>query len=108
MRCRCLVPDTTPAYAHTMQNNIVPFPIPPRVPAGLSIIAFGDVHGHLDLMEAILTKAQARAALKPDRRHIVISLGDLVDRGPNRPGVVQGHARGAGLESTSSEAITRR
>ena len=88
MRCRCLVPDTTPAYARTMQNNIVPFPIPPRVPAGLSIIAFGDVHGHLDLMEAILTKAQSRAALKPDRRHIVISLGDLVDRGPNSAGVV--------------------
>ncbi|MDT3377006.1 metallophosphoesterase family protein [Labrys neptuniae] len=71
-----------------MQNRTVPFPIPPRAPAGTTIIAFGDVHGHLSLMEEILAKAQARARAKPDRRHIVISLGDLVDRGPDSRGVV--------------------
>ena len=41
-----------------MQNRIVPFPIPPRVPAGTSIIAFGDVHGHLDLVEDMKELAQ--------------------------------------------------
>ena len=71
-----------------MQRNIVPFPEPARVPPGLSIIAFGDVHGHLDLMEEILRKAQARALAQPERRHVVISLGDLVDRGPDSAGVV--------------------
>lgn len=72
-----------------MQNRIVPFPIPPRVPAGTSIIAFGDVHGHLDLVEDMLARASARARSKPGQRHIVISLGDLVDRGPDSRGVVQ-------------------
>jgi len=71
-----------------MQNRIVPFTIPPRVPAGTSIIAFGDVHGHLELVEDILAQASARARARPDRRHIVISLGDLVDRGPDSRGVV--------------------
>ncbi|MDQ0390244.1 metallophosphoesterase family protein [Labrys monachus] len=71
-----------------MHQTNTAFSDPPRVPAGFSIIAFGDVHGHLDLMEAILLKAQAHAARHPDRRHIVISLGDLVDRGPDSAGVV--------------------
>jgi len=73
---------------HPMQNRIVPFTLPPRVPAGTSIIAFGDVHGHLDLVEDILGQAAARARAKPGGRHIVISLGDLVDRGPDSRGVV--------------------
>jgi len=72
-----------------MHRTVVPFPEPARVPPGLSIIAFGDVHGHLDLMEEILTKAQMRAATMPERRHVVISLGDLVDRGPDSAGVVE-------------------
>jgi serine/threonine protein phosphatase 1 len=72
-----------------MQNRIEPFPVPPRVPAGTTIIAFGDVHGHLDLVEEIFAQASARARAKPDRKHIVISLGDLVDRGPDSRGVVQ-------------------
>jgi serine/threonine protein phosphatase 1 len=75
-------------YSDVMQRNIVPFPEPARVPPGLSIIAFGDVHGHLALMEEILTKAQMRAAAQPERRHVLISLGDLVDRGPDSAGVV--------------------
>ena len=76
-------------YARAMHQTNTVFSDPPRVPAGTSIIAYGDVHGHLDLMEAILRKAQARAALDPARRHIIISLGDLVDRGPDSAGVVQ-------------------
>jgi len=71
-----------------MHQTITAFPDPPRMPAGLSIIAYGDVHGHLDLMEAILRKAQDKAAREPEKRHIVLSLGDLVDRGPDSAGVV--------------------
>lgn len=49
----------------------------------------GDVHGELDALHALLTAAgydeQGRHA---DGRHLVF-LGDLVDRGPDSPGVVR-------------------
>ena len=79
--------------------DIIPFPTPPRVPPGMSIVAIGDVHGQLALLEPILRQVEARAAVRPERRHIVISLGDLVDRGPDSAGVVERLLRGvAGCE----------
>ena len=52
--------------------DIIPFPTPPRVPPGISIVAIGDVHGHRDLLDPILRQVEARAAVRPERRHIVI------------------------------------
>ena len=71
-----------------MQRKIVPFTEPARMPPGLSVIAIGDVHGHLALLDPILRQAQILAAQAPQRRHVVISLGDLVDRGPESAGVI--------------------
>ena len=77
----------------------IAFPEPPRMPAGTSIVAFGDVHGRLDLLEPILRRIETRAAQTPDRRHVVVSLGDIVDRGPDSAGVVERLLRGvAGCE----------
>lgn len=69
--------------------DIIAFPLPPRVPDGMSIVAIGDVHGHLALLEPILRQVEARAAVRPERRHVVVCLGDLVDRGPDSAGVVE-------------------
>jgi hypothetical protein len=47
------------------------------------LICIGDVHGHLDELNALLLQVQVRPG---DR---LVFLGDLVDRGPDSPGVVR-------------------
>lgn len=74
----------------------LPFPDPPRMPEGVSLVAIGDVHGRLDLLEPLLARLEARAAAEAGRRHILVSLGDLVDRGPDSAGVVARLLRGVG------------
>jgi len=66
--------------------------LPPRSFDAVYVI--GDVHGRLDLLEEMLdwvsTDAQARLRAKA----CVISVGDLVDRGPNIADVVEVFAAG--------------
>lgn len=51
----------------------------------------GDIHGHLDHLEALLQQMayvqQGGAYRHPER--MVVFLGDYIDRGPNSPGVVR-------------------
>ena len=54
----------------------------PRIPPNLSIVAFGDVHGCLDKLDPLLERIEERAAAFPEKRHLVVSIGDLIDRGP--------------------------
>jgi serine/threonine protein phosphatase 1 len=61
----------------------------PHVPEGISLIAFGDVHGCLDKLESLLKRIAERVAEFPERRHIMVSVGDLVDRGPDSAQVVE-------------------
>jgi serine/threonine protein phosphatase 1 len=61
----------------------------PRLPDNLSIIAFGDVHGCLDELEALLQRIEFYGASFPERRLVVISLGDLIDRGIDSAGVIE-------------------
>ena len=65
-----------------------------RLPDDVSIIAFGDVHGCFDKLEPLLERIAARAAASPQRRHIAVSVGDLVDRGPDSALVVDRLAGG--------------
>ncbi|WP_413989872.1 metallophosphoesterase family protein [Labrys okinawensis] len=62
--------------------------VEPRIPDGISIIAFGDVHGSYDKLEALLERVAERVAEFPERRHVLVSVGDLVDRGPDSAPVV--------------------
>jgi len=61
----------------------------PALPEGHLLYAVGDIHGRLDLLEAILDRieADARARGHVERRTLVF-LGDYVDRGPDSRGVV--------------------
>ncbi len=53
-----------------------------RVPDGQRLYAIGDIHGRLDLFEALLERLAAdHAARAPAAAHLVL-LGDYVDRGP--------------------------
>ncbi len=58
------------------------------VPAGERVYAVGDIHGRLDLFEAMIALIEADDAACEPARTTVILLGDLVDRGPDSAGVV--------------------
>lgn len=61
----------------------------PALPEGHLLYAVGDIHGRLDLLEAILDRIEVdtRASGHVARRTLVF-LGDFVDRGPDSRGVV--------------------
>ncbi|AMW34173.1 serine/threonine protein phosphatase [Haematospirillum jordaniae] len=61
------------------------------VPEGLIVYAIGDIHGRLDLLDALLEQighdiSQRRQAKE---QVLLITLGDYVDRGPDTPGVLE-------------------
>lgn len=60
-----------------------------RVPDGVRIYAVGDIHGRLDLLEALLARVEADGAERGTAQTELIFLGDLIDRGPDPAGVVE-------------------
>ncbi len=72
-----------------------------EIPAGRRVYAIGDVHGRLDLLDALLDRIHADDAARGPAETTVILLGDLIDRGPASAGVVRramaGDPRFAGL-----------
>ncbi|RZJ78993.1 MAG: serine/threonine protein phosphatase [Brevundimonas sp.] len=56
---------------------------PPAVPEGVVVHAVGDVHGRADLLEPLLKAIWNDR--QPGREHIVVFLGDYIDRGPDSP-----------------------
>lgn len=62
---------------------------PPRSTAGRLVYAIGDIHGHLDLLDRLLTAIEADVAGRAGgSRPMLIFLGDYVDRGPASAAVV--------------------
>lgn len=53
-----------------------------RLPEGVRIYAFGDIHGRADLLKDMLGVIDADVARNPVDRPIEVFLGDYVDRGP--------------------------
>lgn len=68
-----------------------------QVPEGVRVYAVGDIHGRLDLLDALLARIDEDDAARPAVRTELIFLGDLVDRGPDSAGVVE---RLMGLKET--------
>jgi serine/threonine protein phosphatase 1 len=62
----------------------------PTLPEGQLLYAVGDIHGRLDLLQAMLDRieADARESRQAGQRTLVF-LGDYVDRGPDSRGVVE-------------------
>ncbi|QQN74835.1 metallophosphoesterase family protein [Croceicoccus sp. YJ47] len=61
----------------------------PSVPAGRRVYAIGDIHGRLDLFDALIAKIRADDAARPAADTTIVLLGDLIDRGPDSAGVVE-------------------
>ena len=51
------------------------------VPADTRVYAIGDIHGRLDLLRQLEAKIVAHAAQAPVARHVLVYIGDYVDRG---------------------------
>lgn len=62
---------------------------PAAIPSGYRVYAVGDVHGELELLEQMLERIEADIAARPERRNVLVFLGDLIDRGPDSAGVVE-------------------
>jgi serine/threonine protein phosphatase 1 len=65
-----------------------PAPKLPSVPAGTRYYVIGDIHGCLDLYEAIIAAIEADDRQSPPADTRIVLLGDLVDRGPDSAGVI--------------------
>jgi serine/threonine protein phosphatase 1 len=61
----------------------------PAVPDGERVYAMGDIHGRLDLFEALVGAIEWDDKVGVPARTTVILLGDLVDRGADSAGVVR-------------------
>ena len=53
------------------------------------IYVIGDIHGRLDLLDALITKIHADLKDIPAPDPLTVTLGDYIDRGPNSRGVVE-------------------
>lgn len=60
----------------------------PAVPEGERYYVIGDVHGRLDLFDALRRAIEEDDGASPQSRSTVVLLGDLVDRGPQSAGVI--------------------
>ncbi|MBO6900200.1 MAG: serine/threonine protein phosphatase [Rhizobiaceae bacterium] len=58
-------------------------------PAGLRIFAVGDIHGRLDLLEAMADRIAVDMADSPPDDWRIVFLGDYGDRGPDTRGVIE-------------------
>ena len=59
-----------------------------KTPPDTRIYAVGDVHGRVDLLTDLRRRIAADAADAPERRRLIVHLGDYVDRGPDSAGVL--------------------
>lgn len=61
----------------------------PAVPDGQRVYAIGDIHGCLDLFDALVNAVEQDDRDRPAARTTIILLGDLIDRGPDSAGVIE-------------------
>lgn len=59
------------------------------LPPGERVYAVGDIHGRLDLLDALLAKVDADDTARAPAATTLVFLGDLVDRGPRSAEVVE-------------------
>ena len=65
-----------------------PPPKLPSVPEGTRYYVIGDIHGRLDLYDAIIAAVKEDDSKSPPADTRFVLLGDLVDRGPDSAGVI--------------------
>lgn len=61
----------------------------PALPPGERVYAIGDVHGRLDLLDALLESIRVDDGARGEAQTRLVFVGDLIDRGPDSAGVVR-------------------
>ncbi len=61
----------------------------PALPPGQRVYAIGDIHGRLDLFDALIEAVETDDREAGTAATTIILLGDLVDRGPDSAGVLK-------------------
>lgn len=61
---------------------------PATVPDGTRVYAIGDIHGRADLLDRLHEKVSEDARASDAQRHVIVYLGDYVDRGLDSKGVI--------------------
>ncbi len=76
------------------------------LPDGEAIFAIGDIHGHLDQLDALMTfiHDRIRAAYAPEKV-LVVFLGDYVDRGPQPLQCLDRVANGLGIDGVTEVVL---
>ncbi|HEY0014614.1 MAG TPA: metallophosphoesterase family protein [Allosphingosinicella sp.] len=77
------------SFVDRLRRLVTHAPPTPRGAEGRRAYAVGDIHGRLDLLDAMLAKIEADNARRPKRRTFAVLLGDLIDRGPASAGVIE-------------------
>ena len=60
-----------------------------QVSRGTRVYAIGDIHGRDDLLDELLEQIEGEIRDQPARSHVLVILGDLIDRGPGSNQVVE-------------------
>lgn len=70
------------------RRTIPSLPAIQRIPDGIRIYVFGDVHGRSDLFAKLETAIRDDLKASPAARVMIVGLGDYVDRGADSRGVI--------------------
>lgn len=60
-----------------------------QTPANTILYAIGDLHGHLSAHELLYQELETEIAKKPEKQHVIIYLGDYIDRGPQSAQLIE-------------------
>jgi serine/threonine protein phosphatase 1 len=74
---------------HTLSFGLLGDEDGPRGKVGARAYAVGDIHGRLDLLDALLRRLEEDIAGRRPKKTYIVFLGDLIDRGPDSAGVVE-------------------
>jgi serine/threonine protein phosphatase 1 len=74
---------------HTLSFGLLGDEKLPRGKAGARAYAVGDIHGRLDLLDALLRRIEEDIASRRPKKTYIVFLGDLIDRGPDSAGVIE-------------------
>ena len=66
-----------------MFKRVTPEDWPHSAPRDTILYAIGDLHGHLDEHNILYAILENEIAKRPEKKHVIIYLGDYVDRGPD-------------------------